>query len=258
MFGLQRSLIFATLLTWAFVSAAPHHHTDDSIVDWPRLSAILDVIDDNVLHNVLHNLSPKFRDGIFSKNRAAIEHIHSETPVLASKLVYIAKRQNNGTTTSSTPTSSSIAPVAPTISDAVSSQITATTVPAPTTVDIAPTTKSGEVAVSTVPGGVVFSTAGGGLVTRTSSAVTVRFTPSTSTRYFYSTAANGQVTTSTSLVVVNAPVTETAVPTGAAGQAATSSSPGLQNTADRTSPEGFVFSMLGATFAGIVGLFAAI
>jgi len=251
--------VLTTLVASAFVSAAPQHH-DDSIVDWDRLSAILDDIDANVLHNVLHNLAPKFRDGVFSKDRAAIEHVHSENPVIASKLVYIAKRQNNGTTPAvvADPSPTSVEPVAPTISDAVSSLITASTVPAPTTIEIAPSTSSGEVAVSTVDGGVVFSTQGGGVVTRTSSAIGVRFTPSTSTHTYFSTADNGEVSTSTSLVVVNAPVTETAVPTGAAGAAQSSSDPGLQNTAARSSPESILLGMLGTAFVSVIGLFATL
>ncbi|KAK5099582.1 hypothetical protein LTR70_002337 [Exophiala xenobiotica] len=260
MFGFRQALLFTTLLTSAFVSAAPQNH-DDSIVDWGRLSAIIDDLDANVLHNVLHNLSPKFRDGVFSKDRAAIEHVHSENPVMASKLVYIAKRQNNGTAVAAvtdTPSATSVEEVAPTVSDAVSSLITASTVPAPTTIELAPSTNPGEIAVSTVPGGVVFSTEGGGVVTRTSSAVNVRFTRSTSTHTYYSTAADGSVTTSTSLVVVNAPVTETAVATGAAGAAQASSDPGLQNAAGRSSPESLFLGMIGAGLVGVVGLFVAL
>lgn len=257
MFGIQQILIFATFLLSAFVSAAPHHN-DDSIVDWSRLSSILDTIDNNVLHSVLHNLSPKFRDGVFSKDRAAIEHVHSTNPVLASKLVYIAKRQNNGTTTAATPaTSTSIAPVAATVSDAVSALIVASTVPAPTTIRLAPSTVAGETAISTVPGGVVFSTVGGnGVVTRTSSAVGVSFTRSTSTHIYTYTAGDGSIQTSTSLIVVNAPVTATAVQTGAQG-AAQSSGAGLQNGATRhTSNE--LSALLSAAVFGVLGLFVAL
>lgn len=256
MFGLQQLLVLATLLLSTFVSAAPHQH-DDSIVDWGRLSAILDSIDNNVLHSVLHNLSPKFRDGVFSKDRAAIEHVHSTNPVLASKLVYIAKRQNNGTAAVTTQTTqTSVAPVAATVSDAVASLITASTVPVPTTIRLAPSTASNEVAISTVPGGVVFSTVGGnGVVTRTSSAVAVSFTKSTSTHIFTYT-SDGSIYTSTSLIVVNAPVTATGVQTGAQGAAA-SSSAGLQNGANRhTNNE--LSTLLSAALFGVLGFFVAL
>lgn len=257
MFGSRKALFFAALFTSTLVSAAPHHN-DDSIVNWNRLSELIDRIDNNVLHSVLHNLSPNFRDGVFSKDRAAIEHIHSTNPVMASKLVYIAKRQGNGTTTergttaAAVPTSTSVAPA---VSQAVSSQLTASTLPAPTTVEVAPSTAPGEVAISTVPGGVVFSTQGGGVVTRTSSAVGVSFTRSTSTHLFTYTAADGSIQTSTSLIVVNAPVTATAVATGAAGQAATSGNPGLQNAGNRQSELSNLFS---AAALGLLGLFVAL
>lgn len=254
MFGLRKALVFATILISTAVSAAPHNH-DDSIVDWDRLSAIIDNIDNNVLHSVLHNLAPKFRDGVFSKDRAAVEHIHSTNPVMASKLVFIAKRQNNGTAAAAAPSSTSVAPVAATVSEAVASQITASTLPAPTTIQVAPSTAPNEVAVSTVPGGVVFSTQGGGVVTRTSSALGVSFTRSTSTHLFTYTAADGTIQTSTSLIIVNAPVTATAVPTGAAGQAASSGSPGLQNAGSRQTELG---SLLSAAAFGILGFFVAL
>lgn len=58
---------------------------------------------------------------------------------------------------------------------------------------------------------------------------------------------DGTVVTSTSLIVVNAPVTETAVPTGAAGAAATSGDAGLQNAADRSNTNNaFVGLVIGA------------
>lgn len=267
MFGLRQAFVLTTLFTSAFVSAAPHNN-DDSIVNWGRLSAILETIDDGVLHNVLHNLAPKFRDGVFSQDRAAIEHVHSTNPVMASKLVYIAKRQTNGTTTDAAgttaagggavaPSSTSVEPVAATVSEAVASQITASTVPRPTTIEVAPSTNPGEVAVSTVPGGVVFSTEGGGVVTRTSSAVGVSFTRSTSTHLFTYTDANGNIQTSTSLIVVNAPVTATAVPTGAAAGASTSGDPGLQNAAGRHSSNE-LSTLLSAAFFGVIGLFVAL
>lgn len=260
MLFIKQALVFTTLLCSAL--AAPHHH-DDSIVDWERLNSILDSIDSEALHSVLHAFTPKFRDGVFSKDRAAIEHVHSENPILASKIVYIAKRQNNGTTTESRPSSTAgvrttnnanspspttVAAVAPAVSSAVSEQITQTSAsPRPTTILIAPSASSGETPIATVSGAVVYSTQGGGVVTRTSSAVTVRFTQSTSTHLYYSTAPDGTVMTSTSLVVVNAPVTETAVPTGAAGAAATSA--GLQNAADRSNHNnvfaGFVLGAAG-------------
>jgi hypothetical protein len=189
-------------------------------------------------------LSPKFKDGVFSKDRAAIEHVHSENPVIATKLVHIAKRQasNSTTTASSTQTTASTpaettaeqqsSSQAASISSLLSSEILASTVPGATTVVVAPSAPTDATAVGTTDGGVVFSTVGGGLVTLTSSAVGVRFTPSTSTHLYYATAADGSISTSTSVVVVNAPITDSPDATGAAGAAATTGSdPGLQDKA---------------------------
>lgn len=261
-FSVFRSFTVFSLLTSTLLSAADTPKSDDSVVDWGHLSSILDNIDNNVLHRVLHNLSPKFQDGVFSKDRAAIEHVHSHNPVLATKLVYIAKRQNNGTATGAgvlpvaapASTTQSVAPVAPTISNAVSSQIfnTASSTPRPTTITVAPSPPPNAVVVSTVPGGVVYSTQGGGVVTLTSSAVGVRFTKSTSTSLYYTTLPNGQVLTSTSLIVVNAPVTGADVATGAAAATA-SGTPGLQNGAVKAGAFG-----LGSFLAGALGLLAYI
>jgi len=85
-------------------------------------------------------------------------------------------------------------------------------------------------------------------VTLTSSAVGVRFTPSTSTHLYYATAGDGTIETSTSVVVVNAPVTGGGEAT-AAGAAATSSSPGLQNGASSNQ-----IGQMGGLFMAFVGL----
>lgn len=263
MIGLQKLLVYSTLLLSTY--ASPRHHHDDEITNWEKFSALLDGVDEGALHRVLHALSPKFKDGIFSRDRTAIEHVHSENPVMASKLVHIAKRQGSNstvtTTTSSATTpeesssaeqsSSVAASVSSAISSALSSEITATTLPSPTSVLVAPTSPESATPISTGSGAVVYSTVGGGVVTLTSSAVSVRFTPSTSTHLYYTTLPDGSVSTKTSLFVVNAPQTETASDTGSAGAAATTSSAGLQSGADRVLAGG-----LTAILAGALGLLA--
>jgi len=113
-------------------------------------------------------------------------------------------------------------------------------------VTVPPTAPPSATAVETSAGAVVFSTFGGGLVTLTSSALSVHFTPSTSTHLFYTTAADGSVRTSTQVVVVNAPVTDTGDATGAAGAAATASSdPGLQNAAISRQAGGVAAAFIG-------------
>lgn len=252
MFGFPKVLVFSTLLISAFASPRYTHH-EDSLVDWERLSNLLDTIDTGVLHQVLHSLSPKYQDGVFSKDRSAIEVVHSENPVVASKLVYIAKRQSNSTITSSAAPETSTTPAqssaAESVSSQLASQITASQLPSPTTILVAPSTPAGLTPVSTISNGVVYKTVGGGYVTVTSQQIGVSFTRSTSTRLFYTTLPNGDVQTSTSLIVVNAPVT--AVATGAAGSEQTSSA-GLQNGAAKATGAAIV-----GFFAGAAGLLAA-
>ncbi|EXJ54803.1 hypothetical protein A1O7_10144 [Cladophialophora yegresii CBS 114405] len=257
MIGLRHAFVCSTLLLGAFSSPAHSQPDDQSLYNWDAFSSLLDAVDPAALHSVLHSLSPKFQDGVFSKDRAAIEHVHSENPIIASKLVHLAKKRqaSNSTTTStvtpSTPAQSSAASEsssrAASVSSILSSAIFASTVPAATTVTVPPTTPPSATPVSTDNGAVVFSTYGGGLVTLTSSALSVHFTPSTSTHLFYTTLPDGTVRTSTSVVVVNAPVTDTGDATGAAGAAATTGSdPGLQNVGSSIK--------VGGVFAVLAGL----
>ncbi|KAK6369332.1 hypothetical protein LTS17_009674 [Exophiala oligosperma] len=234
MFSLRKAFVISTLVLGAWTS--PHTPDDDkSLINWDAFHSLLDTIDPAALHSVLHQLSPKFQDGVFSKDRAAIEHVHSENPVIASKLVHLAKKRQDSNSTT-TRTSSSSSSEAASISSILSSEILASTVPGATTITVPPSTPASATAVATSDGGVVYSTFGGG----------VRFTPSTSTHLYYTTAADGSVETRTSVVVVNAPVTGATDATGAAGAAATTGSPGLQNAASSQYKTGsFVMALLG-------------
>ncbi|KAK7897370.1 hypothetical protein LTR67_005259 [Exophiala xenobiotica] len=257
MFSLRKAFVFSTLILGAWTTQ--HTHEDDkSLVNWDSFQALLDAVDPSALHSVLHQLSPKFKDGVFSKDRAAIEHVHSENPVIASKLVHLAKKRqaSNSTVTSTTPSSTASTPAessaesqsssqAASISSILSSEVLASTVPGATTITVAPSTPASATAVATTNGAIVFSTFGGGMVTLTSSAVGVRFTPSTSTHLYYTTAADGSVETRTSLVVVNAPVTATDGTAAAGAAATTGSDPGLQNAASSNKVESLLVAMLG-------------
>ena len=261
MIGLCNAFVFGSLLLGALASPAPVPEEERSLHNFDAFTSLLDSVDPVALHSVLHSLSPKFQDGVFSKDRAAIEHVHSENPFIASKLVHLAKkRQASNTTTSasvtpSTPAQSSVesesSSRAASVSSILSVAIFASTVPAATTVVVAPTAPPSATPVATTNGAVVYSTVGGGLVTLTSSAVSVHFTPSTSTHLYVTTAPDGTVRTSTSVVVVNAPVTDTSTATGAAGAAATTTSkgPGLQNAAISFKTGG-----VAAVFAGLGGI----
>ena len=238
---LRRALLLSSLVFSAIASHA-HHTDEDDSHSWPHLSTLIDSIDSTVLHGVLHQLAPKFQDGVFSKDRSAIEHVHSENPVVASKLVHIAMKRQASNATSSVSQASSISSV-------LSSQIQASDVPDPTTVLVAPSEPARATAIETVDGGVVYSTIGGGLVTLRSSAVDVSFSRSTSENVFVTTLPNGDVQTRTSVVVVNAPVTATGDSQGTAGAAATTGSPGLQDAATSLKVSGIM-----VLFAGIGGL----
>lgn len=235
--GIRKAFIFGTLIAGALGSPRHTQEDDNSLMSWENFRALLDTVDPSSLHSVLHSLSPKFQDGVFSHDRSAIEHVHSENPVIASKLVHIArKRQDNSTTTatstSATTTNAQESSIQASISSVLSSAVLASTVPAATTLTVAPSTPPSATAIATTDGAVVFSTVGGGLVTLTSEAVGVRFTPSTSTHLAYTTLPDGTISTSTSLVVVNAPVTDAPDATGAAGAAATTGGdPSLQDAA---------------------------
>jgi len=241
MFGLPKLLVISTFLLGALSSPRHTPEDDNSLVNWDTFQALLDSIEPAALHSVLHSLSPKFQDGVFSKDRSAIEHVHSENPVVASKLVHIAKKrqESNSTTTASSATTSTAQSTtdeqsssrAASVSSILSSAILASTVPGETTITVAPSAPASATAVATTDGAVVFSTVGGGLVTLTSSAVGVSFSPSTSTHLFYATLSDGSISTSTSVVVVNAPITGNPDATGAAGAAATGGNPGLQDAA---------------------------
>jgi hypothetical protein len=196
-----RKLFLLSLASFAISSRS--QHCDEETHSWPQLSALIDSIDMTVLHGVLHQLAPKFQDGVFSKDRSAIEHVHSENPVIASKLVHIALKRQAANQTS--------------------------VVTGETTVLVSPSAPASATAVETVDGGVVFSTIGGGLVTVSSSAAVVDFSPTTSEETFVTTLPNGDVETLTSVVVVNAPHTQTGDAGGTAGAAATTGSPGLQD-----------------------------
>lgn len=278
MFGLRKALVLSTLFLAVLSSPATKQtrKTDVAIVDWNEFNSLLDSLDSDAIHHALHSLAPKFKDGVFSKDRSAIEQVHSENPFIASKLVHIAKRQSgsNTTTASTTPTPSTPAQSsasssavsesssrAASVSSALSSAIYASTVPSPTTILVAPTTPKSATPVSTTKGAVVFSTYGGGLVTLTSSSEGVSFTPSTSTHLYYTTLPNGNIQTSTSVVVVNAPLTagggDAAGVTNSAGAAATSGSPGLASGAATIRDPGLIgelFMMLGSAAAFVFAL----
>jgi len=277
----RQALLFSTLLLTTLATPGPAEQSN-SAVDWDLFHRLLESVDDQSIHAILHSLAPKFKHGVFSKDRSAIEQVHSENPPLATSLIHLAKRQSNSTVTSSiSPASSSIASVESSLSSvatslssaassltslqsslkttitsaqasqssasasltsaegslsselAASSAFTASTKPAPTSLALAPTTPSGATPVATSKGAVVFSSSGGGLVTVASSTAFITYSRSRSEVLSTYTLPNGQLTTATSVVVVNAPITASIDSSpGTAGAASTTgSSAGLQSGA---------------------------
>lgn len=298
----RHALVLSTLLLTAFANPTPQ--LSDSAVDWDLFYRLVDNVDEGSIHSILHKLAPKFQHGVFSKDRSAIEQVHSENPPLATSLLSLAKRASNTSTTtidasaassSVTSVESSLASVASSLLSAqtslssvqssvasaaggassaggstdsgvssaassansqaaaqssqqasltsaqgslsselaASSARTASTLPVPTSLALAPTTPKSATPVSTINGGVVYSSAGGGLVTVASSIAFVTYQRSSQEILSTFTLPNGQLTTATSVVIVNAPVTgslETAAGTAGAAQT-TGSGAGLQSGA---------------------------
>lgn len=70
----------------------------EAAADVEEFNKLLDQTDPPTLHAALHDYSPKkFKHGMFKEDRTAVEAIHKEEPSLASTIVAIAKRQDNGT-----------------------------------------------------------------------------------------------------------------------------------------------------------------
>jgi hypothetical protein len=240
MIFLRHALVLGTFLLTAL--ASPTVQPADAVVDWDLFHRLVDNVDESSIHSILHKLAPKFKHGVFSKDRSAIEQVHSENPLLATSLLSLARRQSNTTTTqSSNPSSAAEASSAASVSSeeasissaVAASALTASTVPAPTSLALAPTTPNGATAVTTQTGEVVYSSSGGGLVTVASSIAFVTYQRSSQEVLSTYTLPNGQLTTATSVVVVNAPVTgsvETAPGTAGAAQT-TGGGAGLQSGA---------------------------
>ena len=225
------SIILAPVLLVATVLASPTHHQQSDIDAFRRM---MDEISPSILHHVLHeHLEPKFQDGVFSKDRSALEHVHSADPAFATHLIHMAKRQSNGTSPASVTTKGVV-------------------VPAPTTRALAPSAPASATAISTGNGFVVYSTIGGGVVTLSSSVEVVSYTPVSSTMLSTYTLPDGSVRTSTSVTVVDAPLTGAA---SAVGTSTATSTPGLQKgdaTRSRSLAGGIVAMVGGAAAVAMV------
>lgn len=228
---LPRLLFLALLILPIFcasVSSSRASERRETLADHAKFQELLADLDDASIHSVLHSWSNKFKDGVFSKDRTAIEAVHSMDPPLATHLVSLARRQVSNTTTTRPPLSTS-----------TSQQSSPKSTPknAPTTTNselrtsVLPpaTTRSGAVAISTSDGAIVFSSSGNGaLETLSSSTALISFRQSTTTATITTTLPGGAQSILTSVEVVNAAAAT--LPTGsvAADSTTTGSAPSLQ------------------------------
>jgi len=241
-----RLLLLICLFTLTAVCA--HSGLKPSDADNQNFQQLLATVPEDAIHAALHQL-PEFKDGVFSKDRTAIEAVHSENARLATQLVQLAKRQVSNTTTTRTGTST-------TANESTTSA--RTTTPTETTSDIrtsviAPSaTDATPVSTQSSGGAVIFSSSNGGLQTISSSTALVSFRPSTTTILTTTTLPGGQRSTITSITVVAAPATTFATEGVAAVSASESAAASLQ-TGGSNSQVGYAKEFM-AVFGGAVAV----
>ncbi|KAL9025934.1 MAG: hypothetical protein Q9196_005320 [Gyalolechia fulgens] len=109
--GILAGFLFGLLALVNAGNAYQKRQDQDPEADLEELSKLLDQADPPSLHAALHDYSPKeFKHGMFQEDRTAVEAIHKEQPSLASSIVAIAKRQNNGTAAPASPPPAENAP----------------------------------------------------------------------------------------------------------------------------------------------------
>ena len=98
-----RSLLLGAALAATISTAVeppPSYPANDEVErqqDGAEFARLLDQVDPPALHSALHHLSPqKFTHGAFNEDRGAAEQIHRDDPPLATSIVALARRQDNG------------------------------------------------------------------------------------------------------------------------------------------------------------------
>ncbi|KKY13933.1 putative a-agglutinin-like core protein aga1 [Phaeomoniella chlamydospora] len=206
--------------------------------DDAKFQELLAQVEETELHAVLHSWSNKFKDGVFSKDRTAIEHVHSENAQVATKLVKLAKKAVSNTTASATPESAT--KTDDTTKTPVKSETTTTTNSDISTKLVAASTPSNVAAVSTESdGGVVVSvtTGSGSKTTLSSSTAVVSYAKSTHTYLQTTTLPDGQASVITSVTVVTGESTLATAVAGETAAASGSNTPTLQTSASMKTSE---------------------
>lgn len=148
----MRSIIRNILLSFSFaaciLSQSQPEPSDLSVDGHQQFRELLEALPEQSIHAALHeNLHPKYQDGVYQHDKAALEAVHSANPPLATRVLAVAaldliKRQNVSTpTTSSTETT----PTSPSGESTTETSSSAVVVP----VEVSTTNSAGSTIVST-------------------------------------------------------------------------------------------------------------
>ncbi|KAI9868017.1 MAG: hypothetical protein M1813_006762 [Trichoglossum hirsutum] len=96
---LRHLFLFALFLTVLTTYVLADDPSDDE--NSGNFQSLLNSVPDDRLHAVLHDYEPsRFKHGVFQEDRTAMEAVHRDNAAVATKLIHLAKRQSNSTSTS--------------------------------------------------------------------------------------------------------------------------------------------------------------
>ncbi|KAH0547966.1 hypothetical protein GP486_008293 [Trichoglossum hirsutum] len=104
------ALFLAVLTTCVLADDSPDKE------DVENFQSLLNSVPEDRLHAILHDYEPsRFKHGVFQEDRTAMEAVHRDNAAVATKLIRLAKRQSNTTSTppskpSDTPTENKSTP----------------------------------------------------------------------------------------------------------------------------------------------------
>jgi hypothetical protein len=208
---LQRLLLLCSILVAAVNASGTNRENHEVAIGWDTFRSLVGDTDEPPIHSILNPLSPKDKNG---KDKE-VKHIHSEDAPQATSFLKLAKRYAYTNSSITTPTF-----IPGTGGTAPSKTKTPYT---PTKTPYTPTTKTPHTPKTKTP--------------YTPKATSPE--PLSSIVLTTYTLPNGQVTTRTSLIIVNTPTTPPAVP-----RASSSSEPAPIQTGSVGSTNGFAKEMV--------------
>lgn len=111
------TFLIAAFLTSAYARRPIHLRRPDVALSGPgdesAFRELLSQVSDSSLHEVLHDVSDKYKHGVYPEDRTALQEIHKDNPAMATSLVKLARRQNNTVTTVEPVTSTDTVVVVP-------------------------------------------------------------------------------------------------------------------------------------------------